>query len=522
MKFKMITSLLVWCCCCLLAWPAAAERVLYIPLDDRPVSLAYPVDAFAAAGLEVVTPPEALLASRWRRGDPDGLLTWLEEQAPGASGAVVSSDSILYGGLVPSRTHHEAETALQGRLARLNRLAEGHLPLRLYVFSTVMRTPRVSAGGTEPPYYEQWGGDLFRLSALADKASQRQLPALEQAEQAALAARVPAAVRDDWEQRRQLNERMNERLLAALAAHKYAYFVLGRDDTAVYSRSRQEFRRLSRLTKGLPETRYASFAGADEIGWVLLLRAKQDLDHRLPFVRVVYAPGAGEKTVAAYEDEPVAQTVRGHLLAAGAVPVHGAADLVLAVNTPADGTTPEAADPVNRAPRVVDPVWLAALRNAVGGGTPVALADIAFANGGDEALVRSLAGDGTALQLAAYGGWNTAGNSIGSALVQGLLAAEQPNAAQQRQLAVRYLEDWGYQAVVRQALYEEIVWPNGWEGNWLTPAQRRQLEQEAIARLQALAAANRLWPAVAASDHLLVAFPWDRLFEAQVSFVPQT
>ncbi len=522
MNTKMTTGLLVLCFCLLLASPAAAERVLYIPLDDRPVSLSYPVEAFLAAGLEVATPPEPLLASRWRRGDPDGLLAWLEEQAPGAACAVVSADSVLYGGLVPSRTHHETEALLELRLARLNRLAEGALPLRLYVFSTVMRTPRVSVGGTEPPYYEQWGGDLFRLSALADKASQSQLSALEQAELTALAAHVPAAVRQDWEARRELNERMNERLLAALAAGKYAYFVLGRDDTAVYSRSRQEFRRLSRLTKGLPETRYASFAGADEIGWVLLLRAKQDLEHHLPFVRVVYAPGAGGSTIASYEDETVAHSVRGHLLAAGAVPVNGPADFVLAVHTPVDGVTPEAADPLNRAPRAINPDWLAFLRRAVRADTPVALADIAFANGGDDALVRSLASDGTALKLAAYGGWNTAGNSIGSALVQGLLAAGQPKQAQQRQLAARYLEDWGYQTVVRQALYEEIVWANGWEGNWLTPDQRLCLEQEAAARLRALAAANRLLPDGSASDHLQVELPWDRLFEAHVAFVPQT
>ena len=46
----------------------AAERILYIPLDDRPVNLAYTVDTFKKAGVDVVTPPSELLSSASRKG----------------------------------------------------------------------------------------------------------------------------------------------------------------------------------------------------------------------------------------------------------------------------------------------------------------------------------------------------------------------------------------------------------------------------------------------------------------------
>ena len=54
----------------------AAERILYIPLDDRPVNLAYTVDTFKKAGVDVVTPPSELLSSASRKGNPDALGKW--------------------------------------------------------------------------------------------------------------------------------------------------------------------------------------------------------------------------------------------------------------------------------------------------------------------------------------------------------------------------------------------------------------------------------------------------------------
>ena len=510
---KSLLTAVLWLA---VASPVSAERVLFVPLDDRPVCLAYPIAAFAAAGLDVVTPPTELIASRWHPGDPDKLLEWLEREAPNAASAVVASDSVLYGGLVPSRTHHESLEKIETRLARFNRLAEGPLPLRLYVFSTVMRTPRISAGNVEPPYYETWGPSLFRLSALTDKGTQTALPTAEQDEQAALRDKIPADVLQDWQTRRAINARINKCLLDATAAGTYAYFVLGRDDTAPYSQSRREFRELSKSAAQLPPNQYRSFAGTDEVGWVLLLRAKNDLEQQLPFVSVAYAPGTGAATVASYEDETIGNSVKNHLLAAGALPVSGRADLLLAVNTPYNGKTLEASEGLQQLPRKIDPAWLALLRQAAAGATPVALADVAYGNGGDDVLVRTLAKEGTAQKLAAYGGWNTAGNTIGSTLVQGILAKSQPPQEQRRQLAVRYLEDWGYQTLVRQELSATFVWPQGWNGSQLTSAQRAELEMRGSMWLQTLADAYHLLPAGGA-DSVKMTLPWDRMFEAYVT-----
>ena len=121
--------------------PAAAEKILFIPLDNRPVSLAYTADSFRKAGVQVVTPPESLLASDRQSGDPEKLARWLDQEARGARGAVVSVDSYIYGGLVPSRTHELDSAVLARRAEDLLAFQSRHPGVPLYAFATVMRSP---------------------------------------------------------------------------------------------------------------------------------------------------------------------------------------------------------------------------------------------------------------------------------------------------------------------------------------------------------------------------------------------
>ena len=91
---------------CLLPLCAEAkEKILFIPMDDRPVCMSYTVDTLKRAGWDIQTPPQEYIASYNRTGNPDKLFKWLEDNALLATDAVVSSDSLIYGGLVPSRTH---------------------------------------------------------------------------------------------------------------------------------------------------------------------------------------------------------------------------------------------------------------------------------------------------------------------------------------------------------------------------------------------------------------------------------
>ena len=165
----MLRKLLSFVFCILLlalfntAGAAGRGTILFVPLDNRPVCLEYSVNSMQAAGWNVETPPEEYIASNHHSGNPDKLYEWLAERAPLANAVIVSSDAMLYGGLVDSRTHHIDRAVLKERAERLVSLKDlGGDPL-VYVFTTLMRSPRASAAPVEPPYYAECGSRIFPL-----------------------------------------------------------------------------------------------------------------------------------------------------------------------------------------------------------------------------------------------------------------------------------------------------------------------------------------------------------------------
>jgi hypothetical protein len=405
--------------------PVQAAVIGYVPMDDRPVNLEYVADTARAAGETIVTPPVLTIAGRQRPGNVPGLWEWVFEQAAVSDAMALSADSLVYGGLVASRTHFDSETELSARLEKFRELKRRYPALRLYVFNTIMRTPKMSAGATEPPYYEQLGPTIFRITALEDKREIAGLTGVETAELAQLTARVPAVNLADWRARRAKNYRINERLQQLAREGIFEYLLLGRDDASPLSASHQEARHLQTSGAGLPASRYLSIPGADNLGMSLVVQAINDVNFRLPFVKVFYAPGAGGATVASYEDRPLAESIPQHITVAGGVKADWMEhpDLVLAVNSPADGKTREANQPGNVTlanPAVRDFVDL--VRAELAAGRTVSVGDVSFANGADNSLLTLMKEAGILDRLAAYSGWNTAGNTLGYAVGQGMLS----------------------------------------------------------------------------------------------------
>jgi hypothetical protein len=146
--------------------PGYAQTIMYVPFDNRPVSYEYVIDTVKKGGFDILVPPEGDLAARTRSANPDQLWEWVFAHAKEADGVVVSADTLIYGGLVASRTHEISEEVLLQRTANFKKLKELNPSLRLYVFSTIMRSPHASSGGVEPAYYETYGPAIFRIHAL--------------------------------------------------------------------------------------------------------------------------------------------------------------------------------------------------------------------------------------------------------------------------------------------------------------------------------------------------------------------
>ena len=509
-----LTILLVAAC---LLFPAAngeaAGTILYVPMDDRPVNLEYAADSVTGAGLRILVPPPDMLAGLNREGDPDRLWEWVNANAPMADAFVLSADALLYGGLVDSRTHSYGPVTLELRAKRFAALHTQSPRRPILVFTTVMRSPKYSAPPVEPSYYRHYGNAIFTYTALLDKEATHGLSAEEESRREQARSAIPDYALEDWLQRRHLNHTANRSLLQHTREGYINYLLIGRDDTSPFSQSHKEMRQLSREAAGLTDSTFASFPGADQLGLVLLARAYNLLTGQQPKVAVFYAMGPEAATVPSYEDQPFGLTVATHIKAAGGV-IHngfGRPDLLLAVNTPLQSVHSEA-ESVDNIPFVTQSTrqFVGRIESSVRLKVPVAVADVAYANGADNSLMAELAGRKLLYSLRSYSGWNTASNTLGYAVAQGMLLINAPDQNRRRLLTVRYLDDWAWQANIRQEVFRDM--PDAADSLRYLSSPGDKAEALAKAKLRAFAEQNLGWP----PDAIELSFPWNRLFEIDV------
>lgn len=502
------------------------KTIIFVSHDNRPISFKQTADNIRDLGYEVLTPPEELLGNREDPyAKPEELSKWVIENAKKADAAVISSDSMVYGSLVASRKHNLSEDVVLARVHNFEKIHQANPNMKLYVFGSIMRTPQTSeaSGNEDANYYAQYGTDIARYTALTDKLEQDGLTHKERKQLQQYEQKIPKAALDDWLSRRQGNFLVSKNLIDLARNDVITYLALGCDDNAKYSQTNKERRALDNYGSDLGELKYQSVAGIDEIGYVLLTRAVNNLQGDIPFVSVHYAKGTGENTIPAYSNEPIKNSIATHIKMAGGMKVNSdkRADLVFMVNTNFDGTTGAANDFNNvyiPNENIIDFVNM--VDEAVQANKKVGIGDITFGNGSDNALMFSLYGKNLLDKLNAYSGWNTPTNSTGYALAMGMGANYTDRVGILKMLEVRYLDDWLYQANIRQAVANRLnsMPGEGDYGNTKTrtlPAEK--LATEALQKMIADYGLEKFEGQFYVAD-AQIRFPWQRMFEADIVF----
>ena len=487
---------------------------IFIPLDDRPVCYSYPVKVMEAAGYKILTPPGKFLATRTTPADTEKLWKWLESRAEKVDAAVISTDALIYGGLVASRTHMLPMAALEAKVNRLKDL-QMDKDIRFYGFSTLMRTPRESYGNVEPAYYSNVGPAIYRYSQLSDKSDLHAESLLEDFEVGAFERNLAKAHLKDWLDRRNKNMEVNRQLAMLARMGRFDYFAIGKDDNAPLSHTHMEARKISFSNADVSDESFQILPGVDQLGLLLLTRAANELSGTVPKVYQMYVEGVGPKTIPQYSDLPLGTSVPEQIIAAGGKIVYQpeAADVVLAINTPADGTMYDStslsnqyfASPANKR-------YIANLGKMLERGVNISLADVAFSNGGDNGFMNEMSLRGYTDKLSAYNGWNTADNTIGFAISQGMLAPKIEKEKQLMLMRERVLDDWYYQSNARRLITDELEKAKKTEYKYTLNDMMPKVRKQAFDIMNRLAANYD----ITAGTKFDVVFPWNRLFEVDI------
>ena len=117
-------------------------RILLLPLDERPCNFLYPaLMVEKCTDVQLLLPPKELMGSKKRPAPFLLLAQWLEKNFSCCDYAVISIDMLVYGGIVPSRLHHQTTRECLDRLHLLADLRARYPQVKLFAFSLIMRAP---------------------------------------------------------------------------------------------------------------------------------------------------------------------------------------------------------------------------------------------------------------------------------------------------------------------------------------------------------------------------------------------
>lgn len=438
-------------------------NIAFIPIDNRPVCYTLPEQICAADdSIKLFMPKREWLGDLKKYADVDKIFQWLKDLPP-VDAVILPLDTVAYGGLISSRRSIDTFEKIKERIEKLKEILS-EKNAQIYAFSSIMRISNNNINEEEKEYWNKWGKKIFNYSFCMDKFG------------TVCKNEVPSDILDDYLATRRRNFEINKTYLQW--GNFFDTLVFSKDDCAEYGFNVQEARELEKLG-GFVKT------GADEIPLTLFARSiKGKLKVSPIFLEPEY-----KNLISNYEDVSIENSVRGQLELAGCeVCEPQDADILLYVNNFKERQG-EIVMKVPAAP--YDGLWQKPDK-------PYMIADVRFANGSDNAFVEKLFEKDFDDNFYGYSAWNTSANSLGSLICAAKVKyfAKSYNDASFKKLqTVRFLDDWAYQANVRQQLSkpDEI----------LVEQKMKPFE-------------NRIFEKLRVKYDISYKFPWDRLFEVEV------
>ena len=389
-------------------------RICFIPIDNRPVCYNMAKDICAIdEDIELFIPPRELLGDLTKTAKVDELFLWLKSIKE-VDTFVVSLDTLIYGGLIPSRREVYACGELENRLSKLKDIIQGK---KVYAFSSIMRISNNNYNEEEKEYWKDWGKAIFKYSFTNARENYG----------------IPKEILEDYLDTRKRNFEINKKLLKMQKDGLFDTLIFSKDDCATRGFNVNEAKELENLG-GKTKT------GADEIPLTLLARAINKSISVYP----VFTEPEYKDYVSNYEDVSILDSVLGQLELGGfkIAKSEEEADVVLLVN-----------NFIEKQGELVMGWETSELNKKIKFPTkPYAIADVRFANGADNEFVHQLLENFNLDNFYGYAGWNTSANTLGSLLacVKVKYKAKKYNDLVFKKLqAIRFLDDWAYQANVR-------------------------------------------------------------------------
>lgn len=445
-------------------------KIAFIPIDNRPVCYTLPkIIAGIDNTIEFFIPQREYLGDLQKYANIKELFKWLEN-LPKLDAIVISLDTLAYGGLIPSRRCPETFEEIKKRIENLKEILIKK-NAKIYAFSSIMRISNNNYNEEEKEYWSTWGKKIFEYSFNSHKFNNKD----------AYINDIPKEILEDYLATRKRNFEINKIYLEWQKEGLFDTLIFSKDDCAEFGLNVQEANALEALG-GFTKT------GADEIPLSLLSRAIKGKVRVCP----IFLEPEYKNLISNYEDVSIEKSVLGQLeLANCTITDENNADILLYINNfkNKQGEIVMKVDTENFAKEFKVP------------NKPYMIADVRFANGSDNKFVEELFKNKIEdKNFFGYSAWNTSANSLGSLIcgAKTKFLAQKYNQKNFEKLQItRFLDDWAYQANVRQKL---------------PSPDKNQI------KIEMKPFENTVEKVLNTQIDVKYSYPWNRLFEVEIEF----
>ncbi|AGB20188.1 DUF4127 family protein [Thermoanaerobacterium thermosaccharolyticum] len=474
------------------------DKIVFVPLDTRPVSLQNVEILVKAGGKELLVPPFDALDDYKKKSNQDMIYDWLKGSVtrPDVSAVIISTNQFISGGLIASRNYLNDMSYKEGieRLKEIMSLSNGK---RLVLISIM---PQVS-----PVLYQQ---DTIYVQNRIN---------IEYYEEV-----KKAISENDAEMLNKLKSRMpsylfnymyviasevllNEEIASNLKPN--VTLTIGLDDTTMKSMLKYSYDDLKTAIKGYKNV--YMLHGADEISMMTVAKILNEENSYKPTYKIVYEENSDENSYLPFEGGTVKEITEEKIHYIGGTESDKAKNIIY-IHMHKNKT---------------------GIKNVVSkykiSGQNFGIADVDKTNGSDKDLVEDILKNKLIKNIDAYSGWNTPSNSIGTVVAElsiksyiGLIKDKKDLEERQKYYYaftfIRYADDYIYQSIVRDMMQSWAksngINPDNIENKGDVDAVLKEKMKPYLDMLMSIYADCGI--EIKGAD---VEYPWNRMFEIKIA-----
>jgi len=443
------------------------KNILLIPLDDRPCTYDFPVKLSKIAGYNAIIPDKDLLGNIFKKGNREEICKFIKKNFNSCIGLVIALDTLLYGGLIPSRRNYDNIEKIKSFLFIIKEIKKNNKNFKIFANTTIMRISNNNYNEEEKEYWNQFGEKIYKLSYLLHKKKIINEDNYQDFDVSIYCNQIPKEIIKDYFQGRIKNFLINKEIVKMTKNKEIDFLSISCDDSGKYGFNVLEKRILKNYTKD--DKNIVIYSGADESISVLVARLINKQNKFQPKFFATFSENSlKEKTITMYEGVTVLNILKNQLKVLGGKLVNSInkADIILYFHLLDKKQEDQYLNSIYKKEtysldykfiknEIINIKKIIEINNSL------SIVDIAYANGSDSKFTEELLNNFSPLDFLSYSAWNTTGNSIGTVISHSSISkfCNKNNLLNNKFIIERFLDDYLYQGKLRLEFIKKFGYP---------------------------------------------------------------